>query len=65
MIPLLLVIAIFFMGFKGFLDLSTPPKDAYEINVTAAQWSWSFKVSERVRPSNDPRRPRGPGRSSW
>ena len=38
-IPLLLVIAIFFMGFKGYLDLSTPPKNAYEINVTAAQWS--------------------------
>ena len=51
-IPLLLVIAIFFMGFKGFLDLSTPPKDAYEINVTAAQWSWSFKYPNGAT-SND------------
>lgn len=42
-IPLLLVVAIFFMGFKGFLDLSTPPRNAYEINVTAYQWGWSFK----------------------
>ena len=42
-LPLLLVIAIFFMGFKGFLDLSTPPKDAYEIDVVALKWDWSFK----------------------
>ena len=42
-LPLLLVVAIFFMGFKGFLDLSTPPRNAYEINVTAYQWGWSFK----------------------
>ncbi|MCP4940030.1 MAG: hypothetical protein GY921_12645, partial [Phycisphaeraceae bacterium] len=51
-IPLLLVIAIFFMGFKGFLDLSTPPKDAYEINVTAAQWNWNFKYPNGAT-SND------------
>ena len=42
-IPLLLVVAIFFMGFKGYLDLVTPPRNSYEINVTAQQWSWSFK----------------------
>ncbi len=42
-LPLLLVVAIFFMGFKGFLDLSTPPRNAYEINVTAYQWGWNFK----------------------
>ncbi len=42
-VPLLLVIAIFFMGFKGFLDLTTPPKDSYEIKVTAQQWGWNFK----------------------
>lgn len=42
-VPLLLVIAIFFMGFKGFLDFTTPPKDSYEINVTAMKWGWSFK----------------------
>ena len=59
-IPLLLVIAIFFMGFKGFLDLSTPPKDAYEINVTAAQWNWNFKYpngatsSDLVVPAGQP-----------
>lgn len=42
-VPLLLMVAIFFMGFKGFLDLSTPPKDSYEIQVTASQWNWNFK----------------------
>lgn len=42
-VPLLLMVACFFMGFKGFLDLSTPPKDAYEIDVVALKWDWSFK----------------------
>ena len=51
-IPLLLVIAIFFMGFKGYLDLSTPPKNAYEINVTAAQWSWNFKYPNGATSNN-------------
>jgi cytochrome c oxidase subunit 2 len=42
-IPVLLVVGIFFIGFKGYLDLVTPPRNAYEINVVAQQWGWSFK----------------------
>lgn len=42
-IPLLLVIGIFYFGFRGFIKLSTSPRNAYEINVTAQQWSWSFQ----------------------
>ena len=42
-IPILLVVVMFFMGFKGFLDLTTPPRNAYEIGVTAQKWGWSFK----------------------
>ncbi|MFO0828057.1 MAG: cytochrome c oxidase subunit II [Phycisphaerales bacterium] len=42
-IPLLLCVAIFYMGFKGFLNAVTPPEGAYQIDVTAQQWSWNFK----------------------
>lgn len=41
-IPLLLVIVIFYLGFKGFIDMRQSPDDAYEVNVVAKKWSWSF-----------------------
>lgn len=41
-IPLFLVIWIFFLGFVGYLDMRTPPGDAYEIQVIAKKWNWSF-----------------------
>ncbi|MEE4270088.1 MAG: cytochrome c oxidase subunit II [Thermoanaerobaculales bacterium] len=41
-IPLVLVIMIFIFGFKGFLDMSTPPANAYEILVEGQKWNWSF-----------------------
>lgn len=41
-IPVVLVIVIFVFGFKGFLDMSTPPANAYEILVEGQKWNWSF-----------------------
>jgi len=41
-IPILVVVAIFFFGFQAYLDMSTPPTDAYEIQVTGQKWKWSF-----------------------
>lgn len=41
-IPLLFVVAIFFYGFVGFLDMRNAPDDSYEINVIAKKWNWSF-----------------------
>jgi len=41
-IPVILVVIIFFFGFKGFLDMSTPPANAYEILVDGQKWNWSF-----------------------
>ncbi|MCG3195844.1 MAG: cytochrome c oxidase subunit II [Candidatus Omnitrophica bacterium] len=41
-IPLLLVIAIFYEGFRGFMRLSVPPQNAYNINVTGQKWKWLF-----------------------
>lgn len=42
-IPTIIVVVIFFMGFKGFVSLKTPPENSYQIDVTAAKWYWKFK----------------------
>lgn len=41
-IPVALLAITFGMGLKGYMELNTPPEDAYEINVTAQQWAWMF-----------------------
>jgi len=41
-IPTILVLAIFFVGWKGFLYMRTAPPDAMVIKVVARQWSWTF-----------------------
>jgi cytochrome c oxidase subunit 2 len=41
-IPTVLVLMIFYYGFQGFLRMSIAPPNAYEIQVTASMWSWSF-----------------------
>lgn len=42
-IPLLIVLWLFTVGFKGFMDFDTAPTDAYPINVQASKWSFSFE----------------------
>ncbi len=42
-IPTVLVLIIFFVGWKGFQYMRTVPPDAMRVNVTARQWSWSFR----------------------
>lgn len=42
-LPLFVLVALFIGGFKGMVDLTTPPRDSYEIYVSAARWSWDFK----------------------
>ncbi|KXK31692.1 MAG: Cytochrome c oxidase subunit 2 precursor [Candidatus Hinthialibacteria bacterium OLB16] len=41
-IPVLIVIVIFYMGFTGFMNIANPPQNAYEINVTGMKWKWLF-----------------------
>lgn len=41
-IPTGLVVAIFWVGMVGYIDLRESPEDAYEVSVTAQQWSWTF-----------------------
>jgi len=42
-IPTILVLAIFFVGWKGFQYMRTAPPDAMRVKVVARQWSWAFE----------------------
>ncbi len=41
-VPLILVIAIFYVGLKGYLNIMTAPQNSYLIEVTGERWSWTF-----------------------
>ncbi|MGD0900071.1 MAG: cytochrome c oxidase subunit II [Thermoguttaceae bacterium] len=41
-IPVATVTVLFIMGFRGFLDLDTPPSEADVLDVEARQWAFSF-----------------------
>lgn len=44
-LPTLLVLAMFWYGWKGYLVLRTVPKDALPVTATARMWSWEFKYT--------------------
>jgi cytochrome c oxidase subunit 2 len=41
-VPVIIVITIFYYGFVGFMDMVVPPDDAYRIDVLAQKWNWEF-----------------------
>ncbi len=41
-IPTILVIIIYYFGFRGFLHVAVPPPNSYEISATGRMWSWQF-----------------------
>jgi len=42
-IPLAIVIFIFYRGFVSYMDIRTSPPEAYEIHVIGMKWQWIFK----------------------
>tara|TARA_R110000868_G_scaffold411659_1_gene707111 strand:- start:174284 stop:175294 length:1011 start_codon:yes stop_codon:yes gene_type:complete len=42
-IPTLLTIVMFWVGFTSYLDMRTPPAASYQIDVVAKKWVWAFK----------------------
>ena len=42
LLPSLLVLAMFYYGWSGYLALRNVPKGALEVTATARMWSWSF-----------------------
>lgn len=45
LLPTLLVLAMFWYGWKGYLVLRTVPQGALEVTATARMWSWSFSYA--------------------
>jgi cytochrome c oxidase subunit 2 len=41
-IPVLLIVLIFWFGFTVFIDMATPPENSYEVLVTGQRWKWLF-----------------------
>jgi cytochrome c oxidase subunit 2 len=41
-IPTLIVIGMFWSGYRTYLDMATPPADAYEVRVEGQKWNWLF-----------------------
>lgn len=41
-LPLILVIGIFYVGMKGYINIRSAPLGAYEIHVNAQKWNWQF-----------------------
>ncbi len=44
-IPLLVMVPIFFVGFYGYIDKLAAPANAEEIRVTGMQWNWQATYS--------------------
>lgn len=61
-IPLIIVMGIFWWGYTDYLKLMIPPSDAQEIRVTGKKWLWQFEypkdgiktLNEIVVPVNKP-----------
>lgn len=41
-IPTLMLVYIFFMGFRGYMNKMVAPGEAIELNLTGQQWFWSM-----------------------
>lgn len=51
--PTILVLIVFTWGANVFIKLNTAPPDAYQINVTGQQWSWSYTYPNGVQTAGD------------
>lgn len=48
LIPLILFMGMFYMGWKGYLMETIVPENAHMIRVTARMWAWSFEYPNGV-----------------
>ncbi|MEO8658645.1 MAG: cytochrome c oxidase subunit II [Bryobacteraceae bacterium] len=51
-IPLLILIVVFFWGFHGWVEAGVAPNDAMEIQVTGKKWLWTFEYPNGTRSVN-------------
>ena len=48
-IPLILVLLIFYFGWQGFKTMRNVPPDAMTIKVTGKMWMWSFEYENKKK----------------
>jgi cytochrome c oxidase subunit 2 len=48
-IPLIMVLVMFYYGYEGFRLMRNVPEDALEVKVTARMWDWSFEYANGTR----------------
>lgn len=58
-VPLIIVMGVFFWGVRGFLNATVPPGNAMEITVTAKKWVWNFEYPDGTRTVNEVHLPVG------
>lgn len=58
-IPLIITLVVFGWGFQTYVTMTTPPEDAYEINVTAQKWIWNFSYENGARSTGELHVPAG------
>ncbi|HAC15261.1 MAG TPA: cytochrome c oxidase subunit II [Bacteroidetes bacterium] len=58
-IPLILILIVFFWGFRGYVEMRTPPQNAYEVYVTASSFFWQFTHPNGVQTTGELHVPNG------
>jgi cytochrome c oxidase subunit 2 len=58
-LPFVVVMGLFLVGFKGWMNSSVAPAGAYEIQVQAAKWLWTFTYPNGVVTTDELRVPVG------
>ena len=51
-LPLVILIGVFFWGFRGFVNANVAPGEAIEIQVRAKKWIWEFEYPDGMRTLN-------------
>jgi cytochrome c oxidase subunit 2 len=59
LIPLAIVISLFFVGLRGYVHASVAPAEAYEINATGEMYLWTFTYPDGTTTVNELAVPRG------
>lgn len=52
-LPLFILIGIFFWGFHGYVSAQIAPANAIEIQVSAKKWVWQFEYPDGMRTLNE------------
>jgi cytochrome c oxidase subunit II len=51
-IPTIIVVFLFWYGWRAYVDIATPPQKAVEVNLVAWRWNWQFTHPNGVTDSD-------------